>query len=126
MDFGIDINLGFMMFFKAIPFMIVYMVIQFVFGFVPIFGMIGILFISLFVIPMLFMNFFKKETVGSLFEFDKVTPVFNNIGEYIVVVLKSIALQIIFLIMIIVLVGIPAGSFTKNIFFADFYRRYVK
>jgi len=27
---------------------------------------------------------------------------------------------------IIILVGIPAGSFTKNIFLADFYRRKIK
>ena len=72
------------------------------------------------------MNFFKKETIESLFEFKKVNAVFDNFMEYIVVVLKSIALQIIFLIMIIVLVGIPAGSFTKNIFFADFYGKYCK
>jgi hypothetical protein len=38
--------------------------------------------------------------------------------------LKSLALQLIFLVMIIVLVGIPAGAFTKNIFIADFYRRH--
>ena len=31
-----------------------------------------------------------------------------------------------FLVMIIVLVGIPASQFTKNIFLADFYRRRVK
>jgi hypothetical protein len=41
-------------------------------------------------------------------------------------ILKSILLSLIFLVMIIILVGIPAGTFTKNIFLADFYRRRVK
>lgn len=125
-NFSRDISLGFFMFFKAIPFMIVYMAVQLALGFVPYVGVIVNLLINLFFIPILFMNFFNKETVGSLFEFSKISAVFENFGEYIMVILKSFALQIIFLIMIIVLVGIPAGSFTKNIFIADFYGRYCK
>lgn len=126
LNFNRDISLGFFMFLKAIPFMVIYALIQVGLGRFPYAGLIGLLFISLFILPMLIMNFFKKETVGSLFEFGKVSAVFENFGEYLMVVLKSIALQIIFLIMIIVLVGIPAGSFTKNIFFADFYRKHCK
>jgi hypothetical protein len=82
--------------------------------------------LEIFVVPILFINFFNKETIQSLFEFKILKVVYNNIGNYILVILKSIALALIFLIMIIVLVGIPAGSFTKNIFLADFYRRKIK
>lgn len=81
LDFSRDMSLGFFMFFKAIPFMVLYMIVQAALGYVPIAGFIVILFISLFVIPMLFMNFFNKETVGSLFEFSKVNAVFENFGE---------------------------------------------
>jgi hypothetical protein len=125
-NFGRDANLGFFMFFKAIPFMFAYMIVQSVLSFVPVVGLIVTFLISLFVVPILTMNFFNKETVGSYFEFSKVSAVFENFREYIIVVLKSIALQVIFLLMIIVLVGIPAGQFTKNIFFADFYGRFAK
>jgi hypothetical protein len=52
--------------------------------------------------------------------------VFDNLGDYVVALLKTIALRAIFLLLIIVLVGIPAGAFAQNIFIADFYRRYVK
>ena len=125
-NFKRDLNLGFFMFLKAIPFFIVYGIVQGILGFIPVVGLLGYLFIALFILPILVMNFFQKETVESLFEFSKIGAVFDNFGEYMMALLKSIALQIIFLVMIIVLVGIPAGSFTKNIFFADFYRRFAK
>ncbi len=71
-------------------------------------------------------HFFNKETVGSLFKLDIVAPVFTNLGDYIVALLKTIGLSIVFMILSIVLVGIPANQFTKNIFLADFYRRKIK
>ncbi len=125
-NFGEDMKLGFFMFLKSIPFIIVYMIVQFILGYLKTTGMIVNFFIALFVVPILVINFFNKETVTSYFEFEKVKPVFQNIGDYVLVLLKSIALQIIFLVLIVVLVGIPAGAFTKNIFLADFYRRTVE
>ncbi len=126
-QFKSDLKLGFMMFLKAIPFIIAYALI------VNVLNTIGLgiggsvnLFLSLFITPMLFINFFNKETIGSLFEFKIIKSVFNNLNDYVIALLKSILLSIIFLIMIIVLVGIPAGAFTKNIFLADFYRKNIK
>ncbi len=84
------------------------------------------LLISLFILPILTINFLKKETVGSYFEFNILKSVFDNLGDYVLVILKSILLGIIFLVMWVILVGIPAGSFTQNMFLADFYRRNVK
>ncbi len=125
--FGSDLELGFMMFIKALPFVITYIIIISILNKIDI-RMAGLanFLIGLFAVPILTINFFKKETVGSLFEFGIVKSVFNNLGDYIVAILKSILLGIIFLIMFIILVGIPAGTFTKNIFLADFYRRRVK
>ncbi len=77
-------------------------------------------------IPILAINFMNKETVGSFFEFSILKSVFNNFGDYIVVFLKNSLLGLIFAIMSIVLIGIPAGAFTKSIFIADFYRRRIK
>ena len=125
-NFSSDLELGFFMFIKAIPFVIAYAVLT---------GMIGIVspeakgltefFLQLFVLPVLGINFFKKETVASFFEFKILKSVFNNLGDYVMALFKSILLCIIFLFMCLILVGIPALTFTQNIFLADFYRRNV-
>jgi len=125
-SFSRDLNLGFFMFLKSIPFILVIWVINFILAFIPMIGTLANLFVNLFIVPLLIINFFVKEKIESYFETDIIKLVFNNLGDYIIVILKSIALGIIFLILYIVLVGIPGNAFTKNIFFADFYRRYVK
>ena len=126
MDFGENLGLGFFMFFKSIPFMIVLFIMYIFLIFIPFIGPLASWFISLFIVPVLTINFFKKETVASYFEFEKIKYVFEDFEDYIIALLKSIALGIIFFLMIIILVGIPAATFTQNIFFADFYRRYIK
>jgi len=124
-SFGSDMKLGFFMFLKSIPFVFAYMIFYYVLEFIPVLGDIAGLVISFFVVPILGINFIRKESVASFFEFEIVSVVFENLGEYVVALLKSIALFIVFLFMIIVLVGIPGGIFTNNIFLADFYRRRV-
>jgi len=125
-DFSNNIGLGFFMFFKSIPFFIVLTIAYIVVGIIPFLGVLGNMFIAIFIAPILIINFYNKETVASLFEFSKLEGVFNNMGEYVIAVLKTLALRIIFGIMILVLVGIPAGIFARNIFLSDFYRKYVK
>ncbi len=123
-NFSSDLKLGFFMFIKALPFLIVYGVILSIFGAIdPWFRSIIEVLLGLFIIPILSVNFLNKQTVGSYFEFKILNSVFNNLGDYVVAMLKTILLGIIFLIMWIVLVGIPAGVFTQDIFMADFYRR---
>ncbi|MCD4759492.1 DUF4013 domain-containing protein [archaeon] len=126
-NFSSDLGLGFMMFVKSIPFVIVLIIVFGLLSFVD-FWATDILdtLIQFFIIPILFIHFFNKERVGSLFEFKVLKPVFVNLGDYILAVLKDIGLALIFLVMWIVLVGIPAGAFTQSIFVADFYRRRVK
>ncbi len=122
-----DLKLGFMMFLKSIPFILVYIIFNILISMINIwFGLSIRVLISIFLLPILFVNFFNKETIRSLFEFKIIKYVFNNLEDYITVLLKSILLGLIFLIMIIVLIGFPAGAFTKNIFLADFYRRRIK
>jgi hypothetical protein len=125
--FGSDLSLGFFMFLKALPFMIVYFVLIELLGVAfPWFGDLAELFLGLFIIPILTINFYKKETVKSYFEFKTLKPVFDHFWEYIVVLLKTLLLAIIFLAMCIILIGFPALAFTDNMFLADFYRRRVK
>ncbi|MFH0808324.1 MAG: DUF4013 domain-containing protein [archaeon] len=127
MKFGDDMRLGFFMFLKAIPFVVV-MVIMFGILFLtnPILEVMAEVLFGIFVFPMLTIHFMNKQTIGSFFEFRIIGKVWNNFGDYFLAILKSIGLALVFLIMIIVLVGIPASQFTKNIFLADFYRRMVK
>ena len=126
-SFKSDLKLGFFMFLKSIPFIIAYGVVIAILYAINVWVGVPIrILLEIFILPILFINFFNKETVGSLFEFKIVRSVFNNLGDYIIVILKSILLGLVFLVMIVILVGIPAGSFTKNIFLADFYRRRVR
>lgn len=127
MKFGSDMKLGFFMFLKAIPFVIaVAVAFSILFVISPALEAIMELLFGIFVFPMLGINFMKKMTIESFFEFGIAKAVWNNMGDYLIAILKSIGLGIIFLLMMIVLVGIPAGMFTKNIFLADFYRRRVE
>lgn len=127
MDFFNDLKLGFMMFLKALPFMILYIILVMGIDRIDIWFSLGVrILLGFFVVPILTINFLNKQTVGAYFEFGILKSVFSNLGDYLMVVLKSIALAVIFLIMWIVLVGIPAGTFTQYIFLADFYKRRVK
>ncbi len=126
-NFSGDLKLGFFMFLKALPFVLAYTVLVAILNFIsPWFGGVANFFLRVLVVPILGINFFNKETVGSFFEFKILSSVFSNLGDYIMALLKSLLLGLIFVIMIIVLVGIPAGAFTQSIFIADFYRRRVK
>jgi hypothetical protein len=127
LSFKSDLKLGFFMFLKSLPFVIVYVIILIILTVINpwLRGVIQVL-LSIFVVPILIINFLNKETVSSLFEFKILKSVFTNLGDYVIAMLKSILLGLVFLLMIVILVGIPAGSFTKNIFMADFYRRNVK
>jgi len=126
MEFGKHLKLGFFMFLKFIPFMIIITIINIVLVFIPIIGTLASWFVSLFVVPVLVINFFNKETIESYFEFEIIRAVFEDFEEYIIALLKSLALAVIFMLMFLILVGIPARSFTQNIFIADFYRRFIK
>ena len=127
LSFGSDFTLGFFMFIKAIPFVISYIAVTLILERVdPRIAGVTNLLIGLFIVPVLNINFMNKQTVESFFEFKILKAVLNNLGEYIIIMLKSLVLQLIFGIMSIILIGIPAGVFTKSIFLADFYRRRVK
>ncbi|WP_235282979.1 DUF4013 domain-containing protein [Methanosarcina sp. 1.H.T.1A.1] len=127
LDFMEDLKLGFMVFLKSLPFYIAYTVVLFATMYVnETLGNIVNLLLGFFVIPMLAVNFFRKQTVESFFEFDILNVVRDNLGEYIITVLKQYALFIIFAVLSIVLVGIPAMFFTNSIFVANLYGRLVE
>lgn len=126
LSFGSDLGKGFWMFLKMIPFMALIMIINFgIETTMPENAGIAVsILLSLIIVPILTINFLVKETVAAYFEFGKLNAVFKNFGEYLLAVVKSFVMGMIFAIMALILVGIPAHMFTKNIFFADFYRRF--
>lgn len=126
MKFVSDLKLGFIMFIKMIPGLIVITVISQFLSDISAAGAIASVGLAILVYPVLIINFIKKQDWKAMFELEKTKYVFNNMEEYLVAFLKDVVLQIIFLIMIIVLVGIPCSLFTKNIFLANFYGKYVK
>jgi len=123
-----DFKIGFFMFLKGIPFIIFLMLIVGIFNYLfeRNIAMIIVDLILLFTFPILSINFIKKQTVSSFFEFNLIKFVFFNFFDYIITIIKSIILGILWIFLILFLVGIPGLQFTKNIFFADFYRRNVK
>ncbi|MFW6282769.1 MAG: DUF4013 domain-containing protein [Minisyncoccales bacterium] len=125
-----NMKLGFFMLIKSIPFSLAYIFFLVIVkeiinsSFAPNFYISIIeLFIGLFIVPVLTINFLNKETVESYFEFNIILEVFNNLEDYVIALLKDFLLGLIFVFMFIILVGIPAALFTKSIFVADFYRR---
>lgn len=127
LDFMEDLKLGFMVFLKALPFYIVYSIILFAATYVnETLGSLVSLLLGIFVIPMLAVNFMRKQTIESFFEFGVLNFVRDNLGEYTITALKQYALNFVFLILSIVLVGIPAIMFTSTIFFANMYGRLVE
>ncbi len=126
MVFGSDMKFGFIMFLKSLPFMLAYSIVIFVLSGVPFLSNLILIFLEILVVPILTINFMKKESVESFFEFEIIKSVFGNFGEYLVAVLKSIGLTSVFMILSFILIGIPGLGFTGNIFIADFYRRHVK
>jgi hypothetical protein len=124
LEFGKDLKTGFFVFIKAIPLIIVCWILSAISVYSVILLILYYL-IAIFVLPILFINLFVKETVASSFELSLVKVVFDNLGDYIIAFLKSILLSLIFLVMCIILIGFPAGAYTKNIFFGDFYFRRV-
>lgn len=122
-----DFKFGIIMFVKALPFMICYgIAIYILTALNPLMAQLINIVFEILCLPIIAIHFINKETVASYFDFKVINSVFNNLGDYVVAMLKTIGLGIIFLIMCIVLVGIPASLFSSYIFMADFYRRNVK
>jgi hypothetical protein len=122
-----DLKLGFIAFVKLIPLNIAHLIIvgSIMYANMTL-GRLANFLLAILILPMLIVNFMRKQTVSSCFEFQVLNVVKDNSGDYIVVMLKQLALGIIFMILSFVLIGIPALIFTNSIFIANFYGRYVE
>ncbi len=126
---GSDFTLGWLMFWKGFPGMVALIAASALFGLASKGNILIMLLFDLFailVVPILAINFMKKQKVSACFEFDLVRVVFKHFEDYLIALLNDLALGMIFLVMAVILVGIPAGAFTKSIFLTEFYRTHVR
>ncbi len=124
--FGENLGKGFFLFLYALVIGVVAMVVNFI----PILGQIAYLYLLL-IMPMLVINYCKKEKFGDGFAFEKVTKlVFKNFWDYILTVLKTIvviaALLVASILIVTLIVTVPAMQFTSYYLLTDFYRRHAK
>jgi hypothetical protein len=122
-----DLKFGAITFVKALPFIIAYMIVISVVGYISsTLGDLIDLLLRLFVIPILSVNFFRKQTIESFFEFDIFNVAKENLEDFIMASLKQLVVYIVFAILSIILIGIPGLLFTSSIFIANFYGRVVQ
>lgn len=126
MHFVDDMILGAKMFFKIIPLILAVAIFAGVLQILGPIGTIAVILLEILVLPVLILNFMKNETVASSFELGKARAVFQNLWEYVVALFMDIVLALVFVLLTIVLVGFPAGVFTKGMYIANFYNRFVK
>jgi len=126
--FGDNFVVGFMLFLKMLPLMIIIMLYNLLLNAIV---EVGIIYWPLWlaytaflilIMPWIGINFLQKYTVASTFEFKTAAnTVFGNFVEYIIALVKTIGYVIIYAILSIVLVGIPCMAFGQRLFIADFY-----
>ena len=122
-----DLKLGIITFVKALPFYIAYIIVISIASYISAsLGSLVSFLLAFFVVPILMVNFFRKQTIESFFEFDLLNVVKDNLGDYIMTMLKQYAVTIVFLILSIILIGIPGLCFTSSIFVANFYGNYIE
>jgi len=126
-DFTPHMKLGFDLFVKYLPFVIAYAIVVGVLDRMDsAIVSFAIFLVQVFILPIMVVHYINKGTVASSFEFRVARAVFDNLGDYLIALFKTILLSLVFVVMYVVLVGFPANAFTNNIFLTDFYRRNVK
>ncbi len=79
------------------------------------------LLLSFFVLPVFTINLYRKQTVGSYFEFSKLKDVMSNLGDYLAVMIKQYVLLIVFLIL-----SIPCRHTGPVLRRSDIYRKFLR
>lgn len=82
-----------------------------------------IVMMSLFLAPYLTLNLMVTEKFASLFEFSKVVKViFGNFKKYVIALLMTLFYCTVYVLLSVVLVGIPCLAFGSQYFLVEFYR----
>jgi hypothetical protein len=113
-------------------FLLVYMIPIFVviglLNLVPFIGPIAIFLLGLFLLPMLYLQYCKNENFMEGYQVKSaINIVFNNIWDYILMILKSLLVGVVFVVasvfIITLIVTLPALVFSKQFLIVDFYNR---
>lgn len=113
-------------------FLLIYMIPIFIvlglLNFIPFVGQIIVILLSIFLIPILFIQYCKNEKFMEGYQIKPaVNIVFNNIWDYILTILKNIVaflvLAVASILIITMIVTIPAMAFNKHFLMVDFYNR---
>lgn len=120
-SFWDNLKEGFMVFIYMIP----TMVILYVLMLIPIVGGLVGVFVELFILPWLIINFYVKSDFNALWELNKCfDKVFKNIETYLIALAKTMIYMVIYGLLSIILIGIPGYAFGSLYFMAEFYNKY--
>lgn len=113
-----NLKRGFYLSVKMLPLLLAYFFINTI----PVAGPIAGCIAMIFFLPYLMINLFVTDNFEESFNIKKTwNMVFNNLEEYIWAFVKTMGFSIIYLLLSIILIGIPCLSFGKNFFLAEFY-----
>jgi hypothetical protein len=122
-NFWENLKQGTFLFVKMIPLIVLTLILNFIPGIGRILGFL----MGLFVIPFMLMHLIVTDKFSSTFDFKKWWKVVaGNFSEYLVTVVYGFVSNLVYMFLSFVLIGIPGAVFGGNIFYADFYRRFVK
>lgn len=129
-DWGKTTKSGFMFFLYTFVLMIPIYIVMFALVLIPRVGIVLMIIFELLLIlfvPIIVLDYVKTEKFGDGWKIKKALKMTtSNLGEYIVVFLKTFVLSLLFMLLSIPLVTIivtyPALTFTQNIFLVEFYR----
>lgn len=112
---------------KIIPLLIVITICDWLLIKIPLLGtLLYIMFVllTLLLVPYLFVNLVVTWQVEESFNVKKAWSVITkNLKDYLIAYLKSFAYGIIYILLSIILIGIPCNMYGKYYFFSDFYRK---
>lgn len=126
-NFWQNTKAGFYLFIRALPIILSVLILFFLLLFMHIFGWLMILLLGFFILPLIFINYMVKETIGSSYDIENsANAVSDNFLGYIKVMLKTFLYVLVCSLLSVVIIGIPLLVFGKFIYIADFYRNYEK
>ncbi len=112
---------GLKLFIFVLPLYVVVMAI----GYIPSVGSVLNMLLSFLLLPYMIVHVVATETFKASFDFRTWwRVVFGNLWEYVIALFKTLVYSIAYLLLSIVLVGIPGLVFGGYIYYADFYRRF--
>ena len=118
-----DMKKGFLMFVKFLPINLAFAGVSVLSEMVKIFYVLYALF--LFLIPLLYVNYAKKETFASTYEFGIFEKNFSNFKDYLFAFFRYALLALVSIPLCFILIGIPILFYSSYISFAQFYTKFV-